>query len=79
MFLSFLSFLVADTLGRIHHGENKAAIPKVWALAEKEKFKVVKEAFIAFLSTCYSECSLFAITQILIYNSCGGAARARFT
>ena len=38
----------------IHYGENKAAVPKVWALAEKEKFAVVKEAFLAFLSTCYS-------------------------
>lgn len=54
-FLSFVSFLVADTLGRIHHGENKAAIPKVWALADKEKFKIVNEAFLSFLSTCYSE------------------------
>ena len=56
LFHLFLGFLVAETLDRIHHGENKAAIPKVWALAEKEKFKVVKEAFIAFLSTCYSKC-----------------------
>ena len=45
--IGFVSFV-----SRIHHSENKAAIPKVWALAEKEKFKVVKEAFIAFLSTC---------------------------
>ncbi|EDQ99043.1 uncharacterized protein LACBIDRAFT_317737 [Laccaria bicolor S238N-H82] len=38
----------------IHYGENKAAVPKVWALAEKEKFNVVSEAFLAYLSTCYT-------------------------
>lgn len=53
---------LAETFGRIHHGENKAAIPKVWALAEKDKFKVVKEAFIAFLSTCYSKCHHLILT-----------------
>ncbi|EDQ99299.1 uncharacterized protein LACBIDRAFT_316698 [Laccaria bicolor S238N-H82] len=38
----------------IHHGENKAAVPKVWPLAEKEKCALVKDAFILFLGTCYS-------------------------
>ena len=68
---------LAETFGRIHHGENKAAIPKVWALAEKEKFKVVKEAFIAFLSTCYSESFLILIIHILLYTIAVEEQRAR--
>ena len=40
----------------IHYGENKATVPKVWALAEKDKFAVVKEAFLSFLLTCHSTC-----------------------
>jgi len=42
-------------------------ILKVWALAEKEKFKVIKEVFIAFLSTCYSESSLILIIHNFLY------------
>ena len=37
----------------LHYGNNKAAVPKVWALADVEKFSVVKNAFLEFLSTCY--------------------------
>ncbi|KIJ90848.1 hypothetical protein K443DRAFT_14905, partial [Laccaria amethystina LaAM-08-1] len=38
----------------IHHGNNLAPSPKVWAFAEKEKWDVAKEAFLSFLSTCYT-------------------------
>ena len=64
----------------IHHGENKAAIPKVWPLAEKQKFAVVKEAFISFLGTCY--CTFFYYSLAIsseLHFSRRGTARARFT
>ena len=38
---------------RLHYGNNKAAVPKVWALADVEKFSVIKNLFLEFLSTCY--------------------------
>lgn len=39
----------------LHYSNNKAAIPKVWALADIEKFSIIKNVFLEFLSTCYGK------------------------
>ena len=51
---------------RLRYGNNKAAVPKVWALADVEKFSVVKNLFLDFLSTCYCKGlgQLFRVTYI---------------
>ncbi|EDR08563.1 uncharacterized protein LACBIDRAFT_327105 [Laccaria bicolor S238N-H82] len=38
----------------IHHGTNLAPSPKSWPFAEKEQWNIAKEAFLRFLSTCYT-------------------------
>jgi len=38
----------------VHYGSNKEAVPRCWALADKEKFKHgLRKAFLKFLETCY--------------------------
>ena len=36
-----------------HYGNNKTPAPNVWALANTEKFSVVKNTFLEFVGTCY--------------------------
>ncbi|KIJ90788.1 hypothetical protein K443DRAFT_14946, partial [Laccaria amethystina LaAM-08-1] len=38
----------------MHYGVDKQAVPKVWGQADKAGFKLVTNAFTAFLETCYS-------------------------
>ena len=53
----------------VHYGSNKEAIPRCWALADKEKFKNgLKKVFLEFLETCYCKYNTSGTTGFCINN-----------
>jgi hypothetical protein len=54
----------------VHYGSNKEAVPRCWALADKEKFKNgPRKAFLEFLEMCYCKSNPSdntALTNIII-------------
>jgi hypothetical protein len=38
----------------MHHGVNKAAVPKNWGMVDKARYKTVTQSFVQYLETCYS-------------------------
>jgi hypothetical protein len=52
----------------MHHGVNKAAVPKNWGMVDKAKYKAVTQSFVQYLETCYSASRLF-LPSSLIANS----------
>src|SRR5262245_37547092 len=49
----------------MHHGVNKAAVPKNWGMVDKAKYKAVTQYFVQYLETCYSMSRPFLLSSLI--------------